>query len=202
MSRLPSAPASSSADLCVADRILTTASELFYKEGIQAVGIQRLIEAAGVAKASLYAHYASKDEVVAAYLRQRTALARAQVAEALAGLATPEERLARLFDLGEAWVTGNDFRGCPFQNAAGELADPAHPARAAISAHRAWLRSVFDDVVRETGVPDPERLGGALLALFDGAAARVLAERRPDAIHDVRWAGERLLAGARRQTRA
>ena len=185
------------ASLCVADRILSAASELFYREGIQSVGIQRLIDEAGVAKASLYAHYASKDDVVAAYLARKSAESRSQVAAAFAGLSTPEARLHALFDLGVAWTGGDDYRGCPFQNASSELAADGHPAKAVIAGHRAWLRSLFDAIARDAGANDADRLSGALQVIFDGAGARVLAERRPDALTDARWAAEQLLASAR-----
>src|SRR5690242_20470410 len=117
----------------VADRLLATACDLFYREGIHAVGIQRLIEEAGIAKASLYAHYASKDDVVAAYLAHRSAMQRAQVDEAFARASSPAEKLARLWELAGKWTACDQFRGCPFQNAAGELAADTHPAKAVIA---------------------------------------------------------------------
>lgn len=178
----------------VADRLLATACELFYREGIHAVGIQRLIEEAGIAKASLYAHYASKDDVVAAYLARRSAMQRSQVDEAFGRTTTPAARLAALWELVGNWTACDQFRGCPFQNAAGELAADAHPAKAVIAEHYAWLRNVLDTLAREAGADDPVRLGGALLALLNGASARALAERRRDPIDDTLWAAEQLLS--------
>jgi len=178
----------------VADRLLSTACDLFYREGIHAVGIQRLIEAAGIAKASLYAHYASKDDVVAAYLARRSGMQRAQVDEAFARAATPAARLAALWELVGNWTACDQFRGCPFQNAAGELAADAHPAKAVIADHYEWLRKVLDTLAHDAGADDPTRLGGALLALLNGASARALAERRREPIYDTLWAAEQLLS--------
>ena len=180
----------------VAERLLSTACDLFYREGIHAVGIQRLIEEAGVAKASLYAHYASKDDVVAAYLARRSETMRAQVEDAFVGVTTPREKLAALWALAGNWATCEKFRGCPFQNSAGELAEDAHPAKAVIADHYAWLRSVMDSLAREAGDADPERLGGALLALLNGASSRALAERRREPIDDTLWAADQLLSRA------
>jgi AcrR family transcriptional regulator len=178
----------------VADRLLATACDLFYREGIHAVGIQRLIEEAGIAKASLYAHYASKDDVVAAYLERRSAMQRAQVDEAFARATTPASRLAALWALVGNWTACDQFRGCPFQNAAGELAAETHPAKAVIASHYEWLRSVLDTLAHQAGAEDPARLGGALLALLNGASARALAERRREPIDDTLWAAEQLLS--------
>lgn len=186
---------------CVADRLLGTASELFYREGIHAVGIQRVIEEAGVAKASLYAHYKSKDDLVAAYLAQRSADMRASVAAALATIAAPVDRILHVFDRAAAWMASPEFRGCPFQNAESELACATHPARAVLADHRAWLRSLFVGLVTDAGADSPERLAGALLALLEGATARALAEQSPDGARDARWAAGQLLADATRPRR-
>jgi AcrR family transcriptional regulator len=182
---------------CVADRLLATASDLFYREGIHAVGIQRVIEAAGVAKASLYAHYKSKDDLVAAYLAQRSADMRDDVAASLATIGDPVERILHIFDRGGANMASEAFRGCPFQNAESELACPTHPARAVLADHRVWLRSLLVTLVTDAGASTPEMLAGALLALLEGATARALAEQSPEAARDARWAAEQLLDAVR-----
>jgi AcrR family transcriptional regulator len=184
---------------CVADRLLATASDLFYREGIHAVGIQRVIEEAGVAKASLYAHYKSKDDLVAAYLAQQSAAMRASLTEALAPIAEPVDRILHVFDRAAAGMATSAFRGCPFQNAESELACPTHPARAVLTDHRRWLRSLLEALVTEAGAESPARLAGALQALLEGATARALAEQSADAARDARWAASQLLAACREE---
>ena len=153
-------------------RILDTAAKLFYEEGIQAVGVQRLIDEAGVAKASLYAHFPSKDDVVGAYLAQRGEAWRETVqCHVLDAEAPARDRLLHYFDLVAAQVANPEFRGCPFQHAAAEVRDEGRPARVAADKHRAWLRDVLVRLAREAGARDPEGLAGMLQLLVDGAAA-------------------------------
>ncbi|MGV3518804.1 TetR/AcrR family transcriptional regulator [Luteitalea sp.] len=181
---------------CVVDRLLATAGELFYRDGIHAVGIQRVIEEAGVAKASLYAHFKSKDDLVAAYLAQRSAAVRAAIVAELADIAAPTDRLLHLFDRGVAWIASPEFRGCPFQNAQSELACDTHPGRAVLADHRAWMRDLLTGLVQEAGATEVPRLAGALMALLEGAGSRGLAERSAEAARDARWAAGQLLAAA------
>ncbi|AMY07955.1 putative HTH-type transcriptional regulator YxaF [Luteitalea pratensis] len=186
-----------SAGPSVADRLLSTASALFYREGIHAVGIQRVIEEAGVAKASLYAHYRSKDDLVAAYLRQRSKEMQTTLEAELARITDPTQRLLHLFDRNVAWVDSGAFRGCPFQNAQSELSCPTHPARAALAEHQAWMRALVTRLVHAAGIDNAELFTGALLALLTGAGARALAEQSAAAAHDARWAAAQLIAAAR-----
>ena len=121
--------------MSVERRILDTACQLFYEEGLHAVGIDRLLVAAGAAKASLDSHYASKDELVAAYLDALGRGWRARVEERVAPT-DGRAGLRALFALVEEWVRSKTFRGCPFLNAVSELPDPAHPGREAVRRHR------------------------------------------------------------------
>ncbi len=115
----------------VAERILTTADELFYREGVRAVGIQRVIEEAGIAKASLYAHYASKDDLVAACMERRGAGdPRRDRRRARRGAPTIRARkLLALFDFQRQAVSDPDFHGCPVQKTHTEITEPDHPAK-------------------------------------------------------------------------
>jgi AcrR family transcriptional regulator len=193
---VPGPPPAQSAGSSVVDRLLATAGELFYREGIHSVGIQRVIDEAGVAKASLYAHFKSKDDLVAAYLAQRSDAMRASLSAELASIAEPSDRLLHLFDRGVAWTASPEFRGCPFQNAQSELACEAHPGRAVLARHRAWMRELVTRLVTETGVKDAGPLSGALMALLEGAGSRALAEKSCEAARDARWAAGMLLSAA------
>jgi AcrR family transcriptional regulator len=180
----------------VADRLLSTARTLFYQQGINSVGIQRVIEEAGVAKASLYAHYKSKDDLVAAYLAHESAAVRERLQALLADIPDPADRLLAVFRVSTTRMASPEFRGCPFQNAASELTTPDHPARAVLAEHRTFLRTLFLDLVTEMGVSEPVHLAGALLALLDGAASRALAESSAEAPQDAYWGATQLLAAA------
>jgi len=154
----------------VAGRILDSACQLFYKEGLQATGIDRVLSRAGAAKASLYAHFGSKDDLVAAYLERQAREWRALVEERVAP-ADGRAGLLRLFAMLGDLVRRGDFRGCPFLNAASELPDPSHPARAVVRRQRAWLHGLIRGLLSNAGVRDLDRVSRAVVALYDGALA-------------------------------
>lgn len=178
----------------MAERILDTASDLFYSEGVRAVGIQRVIDEAGIAKASLYAHYASKDDLVAACIDQRASAARALVEANLANPALHARgRLLRMFDLQAEWMAAPGFRGCPFLNANAEIADAAHPAKSVTATHRAWLHRLMTSLAEAAGARAPEELAGALIVLYDGASASAVIDGDARAARHARRAAEQLL---------
>jgi AcrR family transcriptional regulator len=147
-------------------RVLETATRLFYAEGIHSVGIDRIIAEAGVAKATFYRHFPSKDDLVRAYVIEQNSWQRAAVAglQAASPLATLEAIFTLMCDFG----AGPDYRGCPFVNAAAEYPDPAHPVRQAIAEHRRWLRDLCRELLADGGHPDAERTADILLILRDG----------------------------------
>lgn len=180
-------------------RILDSACELFYKEGLHAVGVDRVLAEAGAAKASLYAHYASKDDLVAAYLERQADEWRARAEQAMAaGGPDGRESLRRLFGLMEEWVASPGFRGCPFHNAASELPDAAHPARRVAARHREWLHERVRGLVKAAGVSEVEPVSRAIVVLYDGAIASALLDHDPRAVAAARFAAERLLDQAGR----
>jgi AcrR family transcriptional regulator len=181
----------------VEERILDSACQLFYSEGVNSVGIDRVLAQAGAAKASLYAHYPSKDALVAAYLKRRAEQSRDSIrARLAAGPADARSRILGLFDLMLEFSRGEGFRGCPFLNASSELADTDHPAREVVRQHRQWLHDLVHGLVAEARVRDVERLTRAILVLYDGAASSTLADGNPAAVEDARWAAARLLDAA------
>src|SRR5690349_2759257 len=102
------------------ERLLAAADELFYEEGIHTVGIDRVIERAGVAKASLYSTFGSKDELIRAYLQARLDARKARILGAIEPLATPRERILGVFDALARTCAQPNFRGCAFVNASAE----------------------------------------------------------------------------------
>jgi AcrR family transcriptional regulator len=179
-------------------RILDSACGLFYREGLHAVGIDRVLAKAGAAKASLYSHYASKDDLVAAYLERRGEEWRARAGEAIA-MAGADGRagLVRLFDLVEDWALSTEFRGCPFMNAASELPDANHPAREVTRRHREWLHALVRGLVEGAGINDVDRISRAIVVLHDGAVSSALLDGDPRAVAVARFAMERIVDSAR-----
>jgi AcrR family transcriptional regulator len=153
----------------VRDRILAAADEYFYAEGIRAVSADKLIAAAGVSKVTFYRHFPSKDDLVVAYLEGRAAVERQaiehfheQAGDACGTL------LAIAQGIGDISCSPG-FRGCPFINAAAEFADPGHPARRTIAAHRAWFTSFLTGLLGEMGIRDRATVADQLMILRDGA---------------------------------
>ncbi|MCC2610858.1 TetR/AcrR family transcriptional regulator [Neorhizobium petrolearium] len=147
-------------------RLLETATRLFYEGGIHAVGIDRIIAEAGVAKATFYNHFPSKDDLVVAYLQEIDRLGRAAVAS-LHKQPPRKMILAIMGRISEA-VTAGGWRGCPFLNAAAEYPDPASPVRQAINARRVWYHNSLENLLIEDGDPAPSVTASLLVALSDG----------------------------------
>jgi AcrR family transcriptional regulator len=178
----------------VGERILNTASDLFYREGVRAVGIQRVIDEAGIAKASLYAHYASKDELVAACIDKRARAGRTRIETHLSDPSLDARgKLLRLFDLQLEWISSADFRGCPFLNASSEIADTSHPARAVTAEHRQWLHALVTRLTKEAGVDPPDAVAAVLGVLYDGAAASAQIDGNATAARHARWAAAQII---------
>jgi AcrR family transcriptional regulator len=178
----------------VSERILSTADDLFYREGVRAVGIQRVIEEAGIAKASLYAHYASKDDLVAACMERRADATRAAVEAALAAApADPRAQLLALFDFQREAVASPGFHGCPVQKTHTEIVEADHPAKLVTVAHRQWLLDLFARLVKEAGLTSPDAVTGTLVVLFDGAIATTMVDGNCNATRYARWAAEQII---------
>jgi AcrR family transcriptional regulator len=151
-------------------RILAAASELFYRHGIRAVGVEAIAEAAGTNKMTLYRHFASKDVLVAEYLRQFAA-----AADACWESFTrehPGDPLAQLF----AWLeemaghlVAPDERGCALVNAAIELPEKDHPARRVIEDHKRAQRKRLVQLCEEAGLSEPDMLADELHLILEGA---------------------------------
>ncbi|GAA0674505.1 TetR/AcrR family transcriptional regulator [Kitasatospora atroaurantiaca] len=150
------------------ERLVRAASRLFYYEGVRAIGVERLIAEAGVTKATFYRHFASKDDLVVAYLLTKDAYYRA-VAEPLAVGHPPAEAIDLIFEAIAEHARERGFRGSPFMNAAAEYPDATHPVRGLVASHRDWLRALFQELLARLGHSDPKSAAGALLMLYDGA---------------------------------
>jgi AcrR family transcriptional regulator len=150
-------------------RILDTADLLFYDEGIRAVGVDRLISASSVTKATFYKHYGSKDRLIGDYVALRHRQAVVDLAELVEQYADPEAVLHALQETISASISSADFRGCAFINAAAEFSDPTHPVRRSVVAHREWLVGAYEQLLRGLGHPLPGEAADDLVLARDGA---------------------------------
>src|SRR3954470_14333545 len=178
------------------ERLLASADELFYAEGVDTVGIDRIIEHAGVAKASLYSSFGSKDELVRAYLQGRFDRRRARLTAAVQRYDNPREQVLGIFEsLAEAAEAAN-YRGCAFYNASAESPDDTGGAAEVCRMSRAWTRSLFTRLVREAGARDPEELAGQLMVLYDGSSVGARMDHTADAARAARTVAAVLLDAA------
>jgi AcrR family transcriptional regulator len=155
--------------LSARERLLAAAEELFYLEGINTVGIDRVIEHAGVAKASLYNTFGSKDELIRAYLAARHEGRKERMARHLEGYATPRDKILGVFDYQQKMIGQADFRGCAFIRASAELSTDSK-LRAVCDESRDWMHGLLRDLATEAGAADPSTLARQLVILYEGAA--------------------------------
>lgn len=151
------------------ERILRTADRLFYNEGIHAVGIQRIVEESAVTRVTLYRHFPSKDDLIAAYLDRRAGFDRGQVTAIIA--AHPRDPRSALTELAEV-LTRDDFaqmrRGCPFINASAEFTG-THTSRVHAGEIRRWVTARLEELLRELGHRSPTSTAAQLMMVRTGA---------------------------------
>lgn len=149
-------------------RLLDAANELFYNEGTQTVGIDRIIEHAGVAKASLYNTFGSKEELVRAYLQSRHARTTERLNAAVDEYTDPVDRVLAIFEAQGTMFAQPNFRGCAFISASAE-APAGGLVEQAADDYRDDIRALFTRLARDAGARDPATLGHQLHLIYDGA---------------------------------
>lgn len=159
----------------VRQRILDTAARLFYQQGYPLTGINQLIAEAGVAKASLYQHFRTKDDILLAYLEQDSQEWFRRVAEVAATGPTPKAKILAIFNLLNDFLVAVNFRGCKFQNALVQLAPEEQTIRTFIQGHKARMQQVFAGLVTD------ESLADELALLFEGVliSSQIRGDREP-----------------------
>ena len=163
-------------------QLLDTAAALFYKEGFRAVGVDTLAAESGVGKMTLYRHFPSKDDLIAAYLHESDSGFWAWAEAALAEPAgRPREQLLSFFRALAAQAAQPACYGCPFLNAVVDFPEAGHPAHQIAQAHKQAVRERFGDLALQAGAAAPAALADQLYLLMDGAwmAVRVFGPRGP-----------------------
>jgi AcrR family transcriptional regulator len=154
------------------EHLLDTALRLFQHEGFHAVGIDRILAEAGVAKMTLYKHFGSKQALIVAALERKNAQFFARLRASLDGVpGGPRERLMAVFDIFGAWFAEPDFHGCLFVKAAGEYPGLGDPIHAAAADYKRRVLGELVELAREAGAPSPRLLAQRLMLLLEGATA-------------------------------
>ncbi len=154
--------------------ILEVASDLFYREGIRAVGVDRIVEQSGVGKATLYRHFPTKDALITAYLEERDSLYWKQLNEVIAQYeGSPRAQLLAVVDRVIERMKERAYRGCVFLNALAEFSEPEHLAHQQAIEHKRKLRSLLFQLGQRAGACDPEVLADQLSLVINGALALV-----------------------------
>lgn len=176
-------------------RLVATAVELFYRHGFNAVGLDRVIDEAGITKTAFYKHFESKTDLMVAAVELRDAWevgAWQAAARRLAG-EDPRAQLLALFDVLDVWFTDAAFGGCLFLNVASEFPNPHDPVHRAAAKHklanRAWVR----DLAARAGASDPEGFADLYMIVFEGALVLRQVYHRDDAARAARPLIERLI---------
>lgn len=181
------------------ERILETASVLFYEGGLRAVGIDTIIATAEVAKASFYKHFASKDDLVLAFLERRDVAWREWLRTTVEQLSPrkPGRPLA-VFDALEERFARSDYRGCAFINSMVELADDSHAAHVASAKHKAQVMEYLKELLTDAGYTRTDQLAYDLMLLIDGAIVARVRDGVPDSAAAAKRIATLLLNSTRR----
>jgi AcrR family transcriptional regulator len=189
---IKSAGAPSTPRLSARERLLAAADELFYANGINTVGIDRVIERAGVAKASLYDCFGSKDELVRSYLEARGVARRARINERISRYERPKDKILSIFDLLAEVVADPGYRGCAFVRAEAD-ASSSESVKRVCQESRGFVLDKFIALAREAGARDPELLAKQLVLLYDGAATAAYMDDNREAAKMARSLAEQML---------
>ena len=150
-------------------RILETANELFYQDGIRTVGVDRLISSSSVTKATFYKHYGSKDKLINDYITGRHQGMVAVFTAAIDAAPDAEAALRALLSMITADISRPTYRGCPFLNAAAEFPEAGHVVRKVIAVHRDWLTDLYTKLVSDLGHPMAGDAADEIMLAMDGA---------------------------------
>ncbi|WP_097460596.1 TetR/AcrR family transcriptional regulator [Mangrovitalea sediminis] len=171
------------------DRILETASRLFYQEGLRATGIDRIIAESGVAKMSFYRHFPSKTDLIVAFLNARHQRWMSWFKGEVDRRIDSEGRLDVIAEVLEEWFQQPDFRGCAFINTVAESGSSSSREREIAVQHKAELADYLETVARKLGLPEPAAMAEDMMVIIEGTIVR----RQMTGDRRVTWACHRLI---------
>ena len=182
-------------------RILATAGDLFYRNGYRATGINEIIERSGVAKATFYANYPSKESLALAYVKAMNEADSRDAVQSLRKYKGPFDQLLGLLEFASSWTRERDYRGCTYLNISSEIPDHAHPVRLESRNHYVTLRALIGRLMKELKAErgeawkgrDAEKLADEYLLIFVGATALASLYHDPQPFRDAIASAKRLL---------
>jgi AcrR family transcriptional regulator len=173
------------------ERIVETAYGLFYRQGYKATGINQVIEASGVAKATFYHHFPSKEDLGVAYVRERNRRELGELRDMIGQWQDPRERFLAPMAILVQWIQDTGYQGCPFQNIVIEFLDPQHPVHQEVARNREQYRDIFRNlaVSLKASSPryrslDPEHLSQTYMILVEGSVMLAVIQHNPQPIKD------------------
>jgi AcrR family transcriptional regulator len=179
-------------------KILETASRLFYEQGYHLTGINQVVAEAGVAKASFYYHFSSKEDLCIAYLEKRHQDWFGWLREEVERSEEPQERLLSLFTFLERWLSNSDFRGCAFLNITAEFPSPDNRIRLLVVNHKDALQACIAQLVDSLEVPASRNnsvyLVNAIYLLFEGTICQCQMYRTTEFIQSTRETVRQLIS--------
>lgn len=182
----------------VQDKILQTAEQLIYSNGIHAMGMDLLVRTSGVARKSIYRYYATKEDVAVNALSARDIRWMQWFRSETEKAANPQARILEMFTVLKGWFESEGFRGCAFINTAGEIGDPEDPIRQLAKAHKQKLFDYALELCQPLNIEQPEALAKQLLILIDGAITIALVMGDHNAADSARNMAQLLLESALR----
>ena len=179
------------------EKLIETARKLFYRNGIHATGIDRILAEAGVAKMTLYKHFKSKEELILAALRRQDEEFRNFFMRTVERKGdTPRERLLAVFDAVEDWCSREDFSGCAFINASAEFSRRDHPIHVAAAEHKQLVLRYLKEIAASAGAEPAAELADQIFLLMEGALVTAHFTGHPDASRKARRAAEIMIRAA------
>jgi AcrR family transcriptional regulator len=165
------------------DKVFQTAARLFYQHGYRAIGVDTIASESGIGKMTLYRHYPSKDDLIAAFLKDSNDVFWNYFEQAIKDALTPREKLLAFFESLQEYVTTPACYGCPFLNVATEYPETDYPGHQVAIEHKQSVRARFRQLAKEAGAKKPEVLADQLFLLMDGAymASRMFGAKNPAA---------------------
>ncbi len=152
--------------------LIDVAAELFNRHGYHATGIDRIMAATGISKATLYRHFKTKDELIVAVLARQDEAAREEMRSYVENASTvPRERLLATFGQLDVWLKACDFFGCPFMAAASEFSEGPNLVLQQVQIHKRLYLAFFEELVRAAQIPEPRTVARQIVMLHEGAVA-------------------------------
>lgn len=175
------------------DQLVKSALELFYRDGINATGIDKVLAESGVAKMTLYNHFKSKDELIAATLEVQDKKFNGFVEQEVSKHKDPIKKVLAIFDALDHWFRTKSYRGCYFVNATAELGSTEGPLRIACQSHKQHLTDQVHQLLKEGGIPNAAKMTRQLRLLMEGAIVQSQVLKDKEAARDAKIAATKLL---------